>query len=87
MDIAGDAGAFHLLGRGDFRFFERLPLGDLQALEMPLALKPDLIQGAVLGDALGLGELVFHDLGATLFRLRLDHRERLLGERDLPVEL
>ena len=33
---------------------------------MPLALEPDLIESAVLGDALGLGELVLDDLGAAL---------------------
>ena len=85
--LGGDARALHLLGGGDFGLLEGLPLGDLQAFQMPLALEPDLIERAILGDPLGLGVLVLDDLGAALFRLRLDHRERLFGERDLPVEL
>ena len=54
--LGGDAGALDLLGGGDLGLFERLALGDLQALEMPLALEPDLVERAVLGNALGLGD-------------------------------
>ena len=85
--LGGDAGAFDLLAGGDLGLLERLALGDLQCFEMPLALEPDLVEGAVLRDPRGLGLLVLDDLGAALFGLRLGHFQRLLGERDLALQL
>jgi hypothetical protein len=85
--LGGDAGALDVLRGGDLGLFEGLALGDLQSFEMALALEPHLVERAVLGNALGLGMLVLDDLGAALLGLGLDHRQGLLGESGLPVEL
>ena len=67
--LGGDARALDFFGGSDLGFLEGLAFGDLQALQMSLALEPYLVERSLLGDPLRFGELVLDDLGAAFLGL------------------
>src|SRR5215470_28698 len=85
--LGADARTFDLLGGRNFRLLERLPFGNLQALEIAFTLNPNLVEHPVLRDTLRFGTLALDNLSATLFRLRFNHSERLFRQCNLPIKL
>jgi hypothetical protein len=83
----GDARLLDLQPGGDLGRLEGPPLVDLHRLQHPLARQPGLVDGAVAGEAGGLGLLVAGDLGLAAGRLGPGHLGRLGGQRDLALAL